>query len=1032
MKLSTRLMLAMVALALLSTAIVGGLSTYVVESIALRRVLGTLEFRTRLPALELEASTRSARGDALGFASAVAVDGIVRASLAGGTDTSNGITLAQWRDRLAARFVAELSAKPNYVLFRVIGVADGGREIVRVDRDGPGSVIRVVPPGELQQQARRDYFQRAVRLAQGEVDVSPVELNRGRAGVIDDPPLPVLRVSTPIHAPDGTVFAFVIINVDMREQFSRLRTTDAAEQVFLVNERGDYLVHPDRGREFGFEFGRPQRIQDDFPGLADALAKNTATGLLARDRHGTEFGIGLSAVKLAQGTSVTTVLVWPYSRVIEAATAVRDVTLVACVVTILIAIGIAYLLARSLTRPLRQMTAAVEAFGRGAPMQAPVDAHGEIGTLARAFTQMASEVKEKSAALSQETAERKRLFETSLDLILMADSQGHLTQINPSSFAILGYRPDEMIGKSGREFIYPDDLEIAREEMRRSRRERITRIFECRYRHKDGHPVALQWTGVWSEPERRHFFIGRDVTERKKAEDALLESERVARGIIDVALDAFIQMDEAGNIIEWNPQAEVMFGWRREEVIGCSLGSIVVPPVHRERHTEGLARFRRTGEEKILGKRFEIEAQKRDGHIFRVEIAVTALRRTTGYVFNGFLRDLTDKIAAEAQLRQAQKMDAVGQLTGGVAHDFNNILTVITGTIEILRDGVADRPQLAEVARMIDEAAARGADLTQQLLAFARRQPLQPRRIDPNALMLETAALLRPTLGEHIEIATALESEAWQTVADPALLTTAVLNLAVNARDAMPNGGKLTLETCNVILDEAYAQANPEVRPGPFVMIAVSDTGTGIPQAMIDRVFEPFFTTKDVGKGTGLGLSMVYGFVKQSGGNIKVYSEEGHGTTVKIYLPRAEGEAEPVVAHGAMQIVGGNETILVVEDDNLVREYLVAQLQGLGYATLSATQAAEALALVEAGAAFDLLLTDVIMPGGMNGRQLADEIERRRPGTKVLFTSGYTENAIVHHGRLDPGVALLNKPYRKKDLAEKVRQVLDAPPRATP
>jgi PAS domain S-box-containing protein len=1027
MKLSTRLMLAMVALALLSVAIVGGLSTYVVESIALRRVLGTLEYRVRLPALELEAFTRGARGDVLGFGSAVAVDGIVRASLAGGTDPSSGNTVAQWRDRLATRFVAELSAKPNYVLFRVIGVADGGREILRVERAAPDGAIHVVPPAELQQQASRDYFQRAIRLASGEVDVSPVELNRGRGGVIDDPPLPVLRVATPVHTPDGNVFGFIIINVDMREEFARLRTSDAAGHAYLVNERGDYLVHPDRSREFGFEFGRPQRIQDDFPGLADALAKNTTAGLLARDRSGTEFGVGLSSVKLAQATPVTAVLVWPYSRVIEAATAVRDATLVAGVAAVLIAIVLAFLLARSLTRPLRQMTTAVEAFGRGAAMDVPVDAQGEIGTLARAFTRMAGDVKDKSAALSQETAERKRLFETSLDLILIVDPRGTYVRVSPSCEAILGYTPQEMAGHNGSKFIYPPDLELTSSEMRAARRGQATRRFDCRCVHKDGRVIALQWSSVWSEPERLYFFIGRDVTERKKAEEALLESERVARGIVDTALDAFIQMDEAGNIIEWNPQAEAVFGWRRDEVIGCLLASIVVPPAHRARHTAGLTHFLRTGEEKILGKRFEIDAQKRDGQIIRVEIAITALRRSSGYVFNGFIRDLTDKIASEAQLRQSQKMDAVGQLTGGVAHDFNNILTVITGTIEILRDGVADRPQLAEVARMIDEAAARGAELTQQLLAFARRQPLQPRSIDPNTLVLEIAGLLRPTLGEHIEIATALEREAWQTVADPALLTTAILNLAVNARDAMPKGGKLTLETCNVILDEAYAQANPEVRPGPFVMIAVSDTGTGIPQAMIDRVFEPFFTTKDVGKGTGLGLSMVYGFVKQSGGNIKVYSEEGHGTTIKIYLPRAESEVEPAVVQGAPPVVGGHETILVVEDDNLVREYLIAQLAGLGYATLSATNAAEALLLVEAEAAFDLLLTDVIMPGGMNGRQLADEIARRRPGTKVLFTSGYTENAIVHHGRLDPGVALLNKPYRKKDLAEKVRQVLDAP-----
>jgi PAS domain S-box-containing protein len=485
-------------------------------------------------------------------------------------------------------------------------------------------------------------------------------------------------------------------------------------------------------------------------------------------------------------------------------------------------------------------------------------------------------------------------------------------------------------------------------------------------------------------------------------------------------------MDEAGTIIEWNAQAEKTFGWLRHEVIGQPLATTIIPPANRARHAAGLAQFLRTGEGAILGKRFEIEALARDGREFKVEIAVTALHRRSGYVFNGFIRDLTDKIAAEAQLRQAQKMDAIGQLTGGVAHDFNNILTVITGTVEILIEGVRDRPDLAVIAKMIDEAATRGASLTQQLLAFARRQPLEPRRIDPNSLIMEAASLLRPTLGEHIEIEAMLEDDAWHAVADPAQLSAALLNLAVNARDAMPNGGKLTLETGNVMLDEAYARVNSDVRPGPYVMVAVSDTGTGIPAALLEKVFEPFFTTKQVGKGTGLGLSMVYGFVKQSGGHIKVYSEEGHGTSIKIYLPRAEETADSVTdAAPASPVPFGHETILVVEDDRLVRDYVVAQLGSLGYLTLAAENAAVALAYLVSETAFDLLFTDIIMPGGMNGRELAEAITRQRPNVKVLYTSGYTENAIVHHGRLDPGVALLNKPYRKKDLAEKLRRVLD-------
>jgi nitrogen-specific signal transduction histidine kinase len=388
-------------------------------------------------------------------------------------------------------------------------------------------------------------------------------------------------------------------------------------------------------------------------------------------------------------------------------------------------------------------------------------------------------------------------------------------------------------------------------------------------------------------------------------------------------------------------------------------------------------------------------------------------------------RDLTEKQAAEAQMRHVQKMDAIGQLTGGVAHDFNNILTVITGTIGILEEAVADKPELVAIAKLIDEAAERGANLTKHLLAFARKQPLQPLEVDVNSLVLEAAKLLHPTLGEHIEIRPLLAEDAWTALVDPNQLTTAVLNLALNARDAMPGGGKLALETNNVFLDENYAGMHSEVTPGNYVMVAVSDTGTGIPAALVERVFDPFFTTKEVGKGTGLGLSMVFGFVKQSGGHIKIYSEEGHGTSVKMYLPRATGlnqtAAEALIS---ATIEGGNEVVLVVEDDSLVRRYVMTQIASLGYTTIEASNASEALQIVDAVGTIDLLFTDVIMPGTLNGKQLVDEALKRRPALKVLFTSGYTENAIVHHGRLDSGVLLLAKPYRKSELARMLRLAL--------
>ena len=389
-------------------------------------------------------------------------------------------------------------------------------------------------------------------------------------------------------------------------------------------------------------------------------------------------------------------------------------------------------------------------------------------------------------------------------------------------------------------------------------------------------------------------------------------------------------------------------------------------------------------------------------------------------------RLLHEKNVADLRLRQTQKMEAVGQLTGGIVHDLNNILTVITGTIEILAEGVADRPELVAITKMIDEAGVRGADLAQRLLAFARKQPLRPREVDLNALVTEAANLLPPALGENVEVHLMLAADASRALIDPCQFKNTIRNLALNARDAMVNGGKLTIETGNAVLDDNYASMNGDVIAGNYVMVAVTDSGHGIPACILDHVFEPFFTTKEVGKGSGLGLSMVYGFVRQSNGHIKIDSEEGLGTTVRIYLPQAVGAAESAGFARPSSVEGGRETILVVEDDHLVRTFVVGQIQSLGYATLAAVNAAEALVVINSPTEIDLLFTDMIMPGSMNGRQLADKALQRRSSLKILFTSGYSDEAIMHHGHLDAGVLLLAKPYRKSDLARMIRAALAA------
>jgi signal transduction histidine kinase len=402
-------------------------------------------------------------------------------------------------------------------------------------------------------------------------------------------------------------------------------------------------------------------------------------------------------------------------------------------------------------------------------------------------------------------------------------------------------------------------------------------------------------------------------------------------------------------------------------------------------------------------------------------LVLLAMRRTRALYAEAERRDM-----AEQALRQSQKMEAVGQLTGGVAHDFNNLLTIIIGNLGIAKRGVVE----ARAERALNNAlvgAERAAQLTQRLLAFSRRQPLNPRVLDINKLIVAISDLLTRTLGENIELETISGAGLWNVEVDASEMESTLLNLALNARDAMPTGGKLTIETSNAYLDDEYCREHEGILPGQYILVAITDSGAGMSAETIDRAFEPFFTTKEAGKGTGLGLSQVYGFIKQSGGHVKIYSESGEGTTIKLYLPRREGNELVISGDDDLNSErGGGETILIVEDDDGVRQYASEILRDLNYQIIEAKDSATALRLLDADKKFDLLLTDVVLPG-KNGRELANEVERRRPGTKIIFMTGYSRNAIVHHGRLDPGIELIPKPLTERVLARKIRQVLDRP-----
>jgi signal transduction histidine kinase/CheY-like chemotaxis protein len=415
------------------------------------------------------------------------------------------------------------------------------------------------------------------------------------------------------------------------------------------------------------------------------------------------------------------------------------------------------------------------------------------------------------------------------------------------------------------------------------------------------------------------------------------------------------------------------------------------------------------------------------------DIKFRPLRDRTGALIGAFQysRNVTQRVIAnqklkeaQAALHRAQKMESIGQLTGGIAHDFNNLLQVIGGNLQLLRgDLLQDPPALRRVDGAL-AGVARGATLAAQLLAFGRRQPLEPKVVALGKIVYGMDELLRRTLGETVELMTSVQGGLWNTLVDPAQLENALLNLALNARDAMPLGGRLTIEACNAVLDEDYARRHSDVSAGDYVMVGVTDTGIGMSAAVAEKVFEPFFTTKPEGKGSGLGLSMVYGLVKQSGGHVKIYSEVGEGTTIKLYLPRSAAAESGMAPEEEGEVEGGHETVLVVEDDPAVREIAVALLGDLGYQVLKAQDAMSALAVIESGLQIDVLFTDVVMPGPLRSPELAQRARERLPGLAVLFTSGYTENAIVHGGRLDEGVELLSKPYVREALARKIRKVL--------
>ncbi len=553
--------------------------------------------------------------------------------------------------------------------------------------------------------------------------------------------------------------------------------------------------------------------------------------------------------------------------------------------------------------------------------------------------------------------------------------------------------------------------------------------------HRDpGEPFEQQCAdGLWLRVEERRTSSGgivgirTDITELKQRGQALQESEERFHSISQSSSNVMIvAVDHDGLIVSWNPAAEKAFGYSEAEILERPLTDIM-PERYKAAHRRGFLRAAKTDEYQIMGKSIEVNGLRKNGEEFQIELSLGTWQQGEAKYFSAIIHDITERKQLEEQVRRSQKMEAIGQLTGGVAHDFNNILAAIIGNLNLIEDGRngdgLDKENVATALR----AALRGAELTHRLLAFSRQQELDAKATRINDLLPQFAQLAQRTIGADVTIEMNLVADLWPTMVDAGQLENALLNLVINARHAMPDGGRLTIETANQTLQEGDAAISEDLSPGDYVMIAVSDSGTGMPAAVRSLAFEPFFTTKDVGQGSGLGLSMVFGFAKQSGGHVSIYSEEGEGTTVKIYLPRS-GETEEIETTSKTlreDRPTGDETILVVEDDKDVRDYLVIVLGRLGYTVLEAEDGPAALKIMTVSGPIDLLLTDVILPRGMSGSDVASAFREQYPAAGVVFSSGYTREVLNHRGQIEDGMMLMNKPYQTQALAQRVREALD-------
>jgi two-component system cell cycle sensor histidine kinase/response regulator CckA len=634
--------------------------------------------------------------------------------------------------------------------------------------------------------------------------------------------------------------------------------------------------------------------------------------------------------------------------------------------------------------------------------------------------------------------EREELFrlisENAADMIAVVDMEGRRIYNSLSYQKVLGYSEEELKQSSGLEQIHPEDRARVQEAAVEARRTGKGKILEYRIRHKDGSWLVLESTSsvifnAKGEPEKL-VVVNRDISERKKAVEALRFSEASFRSVVEGAPYGIYRATIDGRFLSVNAALQRMLGYKtKEEILKAnSVDDVFRYPADFERLVELLGRV---GEFRDL----EVEWKRKDGSLITVRCSGRSLSDSPDDAphFEVFAEDVTERRVLERQLRMAAKMEAVGRLSGGIAHDFNNLLGVIIGYSQVLRRKLGKDSPLAEHAEEVEKAAQRAVSLTRQLLAFSRQQILTPAVLDLNTLVCDMEKMLPRLIGEDIAVSLHLDPELGRVKADHGQIEQVVMNLAVNSRDAMPEGGKLVIETANVELDEAYARQHPGAKPGQYVKLAVTDSGIGMNRETLAHIFEPFFTTKEVGKGTGLGLATVYGVVKQSGGYIWVDSELGKGSSFQIFLPCIEERVAPAVANRPpTENLVGTETVLLVEDAEALKKLTRSFLVEHGFQVLVASNGDEAIQVARNHRGpIQLLVTDVVMPG-MNGRILAERLRPSQPGLRVLYISGYTDSFIAGHGVLEEGTHLLHKPFTEETLIRKVREVLDAAAEGVP